>query len=307
MANKEKKRKDKKRKQRRERKGKLPSSVEALLGYLGGGGPSPAPQGDTKLRERAGVDAYDTLHQIIKSQQMMSANYMANLERMAFKTEITEQLKKQGEESKKVLNEATLATKAEVEKIARNYVKKSPEDKIAEYQSQIEWHMRRGDKGSAETIAAAEKGIKKYQGILEFRQSSMPPAVGVAPSLLSPSVKAGEAATVSVGGGGGVKVSIASAQGTSELPAVDPNLRFIATRMGTLSPAPRTSKTQEIEGGLGAFQNFDLQVSSGDLPNLVQMSREERQQNKQIKRLESELIREGALGGGLATRRMVKK
>ena len=43
MANKEKKRKDKKRRQRRERKSKLPSSVEALLGYLGGGGPSPAP------------------------------------------------------------------------------------------------------------------------------------------------------------------------------------------------------------------------------------------------------------------------
>lgn len=270
MANKDKKRKDKKRRQRRERKGKLPSSVEALLGYLGGGGPTTAPQGDTKPRERAGVDAYDTLHQIIKSQQMMSANYMANLEKMAFKTEITEQLKKQGEESKKVLNEATLATKAEVEKIARNYVKKSPEDKIAEYQSQIEWHMRRGDKGSAETIAAAEKGIKKYQGILEFRQSSMAPAVGVAPSLLSPSVKAGGAA-------GGSKFSVSPAQASFQsLPSTDP-MQGLALSGGSAPQA--LTATQEIAAGKALMTNPADQTSTSLTP----------------------------AGGGVATRRTAKK
>ena len=93
MVRKDKKKKDKKRKQRRERKGKLPSSVEALLGYLGGGGPTPAPQSEMKGKERAGYDAYDTLHSIIKAQQIQSAGYMANLEKIAFKTEIQKELK----------------------------------------------------------------------------------------------------------------------------------------------------------------------------------------------------------------------
>jgi len=303
MANKDKKRKDKKRRQRREKKGKLPSSVEALLGYLGGGGPTAAPQGDTKPRERAGVDAYDTLHQIIKSQQMQSANYMANLERMAFKTEITNQLKQQGEESKKVLEE----TKAEVAQV-RQYTRKSTEEQLEKINNKIAYQLRLKAGANQEKMAQLEADKKRLEGLISYQnptqappnpQAGLPSAVGIAPTQT--------AATVRAGGGSGVKVSIASAQGTSELPAVDPNLRYIATQMGTLSPAPRTSKTQEIEGGLGAFQNFDLQVSSGDLPNLVQMSREERQQNKQIKRLESELIREGAFGGGVAMRRTAKK
>ena len=256
MANKEKKRKDKKRRQRRERKSKLPSSVEALLGYLGKTETTISSQGGGRT-ERAGVDAYDTLHQIIKSQQMMSANYMANLERMAFKTEITEQLKKQGEESKKALSEATQATKAEVEKIARAYVKKSPEDKIAEYQSQIEWHIRRGEKGSAETIAAAEKGIKKYQGILEFRQSSMAPALGVAPSLKTPNVRAGGEAE-------GVKFSVSPAQTSSQsLPAIDP---LQGMSLGTGSAPQALTATQEIQAGKALMTNPADQTSTSLTP-----------------------------------------
>lgn len=302
MANKEKKRKDKKRRQRRERKSKLPSSVEALLGYLGGGGPTPAPQGDTKPRERAGVDAYDTLHQIIKSQQMQSANYMANLERMAFKTEITNQLKQQGEESKKVLEE----TKAEVAQV-RQYTRKSTEEQLDKINSKIAYQMRLRAGANQEKLAQLEADKRRLEGIISYQnptlaqpnpQAGLPSAVGMAPIQT--------AATVRAGGEGGFKASIASAKGTSALPAVDPSLRFIATKMGTLSPAP-VSKNQEIEGGLEAFQNFDLQVSSGDLPNLVQMSRQERQQTKQIKRLENELILEGAFGGGVATRRTGKK
>lgn len=53
MANKEKKRKDKKRRQRRERKSKLPSSVEALLGYLGKTETTISSQGGGRT-ERAG-------------------------------------------------------------------------------------------------------------------------------------------------------------------------------------------------------------------------------------------------------------
>ena len=136
MGNKEKKqkRKDKKRRQRtREKKGVLPSSVQALLGYLGGGGPGPATQGDTKPRERAGVDSFDTLHQIIKSQQMMSAGYMANLEKIAYKTEMSEQLKKQGEENKRQIDDNLKKQEAtQIGKVSQ---------KIGKIGSQILWNM----------------------------------------------------------------------------------------------------------------------------------------------------------------------
>ena len=241
MANKEKKRKDKKRRQRRVRKSKLPSSVEALLGYLGKTETTISSQGGGRT-ERAGVDAYDTLHQIIKSQQMMSANYMINLERMAFKTEMSEQLKKQGE----ALSEASQATKAEVEKLARTYNKKSPEDKIADYQSQIEWHMRRGERGNPDAIAAAQKGIQKYQGIAEFRQSTMAPAVGVAPFLQNSSISVGGAV-------GGSKFTVSPAQTSSQLlSAIDP-MQGMALGGGT-APQALTS-TQEIAAGKALMTN----------------------------------------------------
>jgi hypothetical protein len=213
-----------------------------------------------KGKERAGYDAYDTLHSIIKSQQIQSASYMANLERMAFKTEIGEQLKKQGEESKKALAEASQATKAEVEKLARTYTKKSPEEKIADYQGQIEWHMRRGDKGNPEAIAAAERGIKKYQGILEFRQSTMPPAVGVTPSLQSPSVKAG-------GGGGGARLRVESAPKASPyefLPTIDP-LQGVA--FGGVSVPQALTAEQEVEAGMALMTNAPDATSSSGTPS----------------------------------------
>ena len=193
MSKKDKKKETRKRATKR---GVLPSSVQALLGYLGGGGPGPAPQGDTK-RERAGVDAYDTLHQIIKSQQMMSANYMANLERMAFKNEISDQLKKQGEESKKVLEE----TKAEV----RQYTKSSTEDKLKKTDDKIlrQLSLKAGPNQSKLELLESDK--KRYQGMLQFESGmsgrvALPPAPSVSgggsvasqeqtPHLLSGSVK----------------------------------------------------------------------------------------------------------------------
>ncbi len=291
---KDKKKRDKKRKQRRERRGKLPSSVEALLGYLGGGGPGPALQGDSKPKERAGVDAYDTLHQIIKSQQMQNANYMANLERMAFKTEITNQLKQQGEESKKVLEE----TKAEVAQV-RQYTRKSTEEQLEKINNKIAYQMRLKAGANPEKLVKLEADKRRLEGLIVYQsplqampnpQAGIPVAVGIAPAQTSSSVRAG--GTVSGG-----KVSIDTAQGTSVLPAIDPNLSLLSSKMGPLSPAPTVSKAKELEGGLGAFQNFDLQVSSGDLPNLVEMSRAERKQARDISKLQNELIRAGVLGG----------
>jgi len=288
MANKEKKRKDKKRRQRRERKGKLPSSVEALLGYLGGGAPMAAPQGDTKPRERAGYDAYDTLHQIIKSQQIQSANYMANLERMAFKTEITNQLKQQGEESKKALEDTKAQVAQTVEKVARSYTKKTPEEKIQEYQSQIEWQMRRGDKRDSGAIAAAQKGIQKYQGIIEFRQSSMPPAASVEPTQITTNVRAG-------GDGGAAKINVASATGTTQLPATDPIQGFLSSKLVSLSPiSPQPSRAAEIQGAKALFNYSDDMSSSLEAKNV---GKRLARQSHAISNLESQVF-----GGAIGTR-----
>jgi hypothetical protein len=118
---------DKKRKNKKQRrknvegsskKGKLPSSVQALLGYLGGGGPTPMYQQPVNVqRERAGVDSVETLSQIIRQQNLMNASYMQNMERLAFKNEIQDQLKKQGEEQKKEIKEAREEQKQEISKV----------------------------------------------------------------------------------------------------------------------------------------------------------------------------------------------
>lgn len=118
---------DKKRKNKKQRrknvegsskKGKLPSSVQALLGYLGGGGPTPMYQQPVNVqRERAGVDSVETLSQIIRQQNLMNASYMQNMERLAFKNEIQDQLKKQGEEQKKEIKEAREEQKQEIKNV----------------------------------------------------------------------------------------------------------------------------------------------------------------------------------------------
>lgn len=263
MAIKEKKRKDKKRKQRRERKSKLPSSVEALLGYLGRTETTIAPQGNTKPRERAGVDAYDTLHSIIKSQQMQSANYMANLERMAFKTEIGEQLKKQGEESKKALTEATEATKAEVvqsfEKVARAYRKKTEEEKIQERQQSIMYQRSLKSGGNPEIIQKAEADISRYKGMQEQRQAFMNPAEVVADAKAP--AKAG-------GGGRGVILGVASAEVTSNvlLPSQDPLQGLMLGGGGVSTPKTLTS-SQEVQAGMALMTNAPDVTSSSGTPS----------------------------------------
>lgn len=280
MTNKEKKRKDKKRKQRRERKSKLPSSVEALLGYLGGGGPGPALQGDTKPRERAGVDAYDTLHQIIKSQQLMSANYMANLERMAFQKDITNQLKKQGEESMKALEE----TKKEV----KQFTKSNAEAQIDKVNRKIAYQMRLRAGPNQDKLEQLYEDRRRYEGMLQFEteineKAGIPSAVGTVPTQTTATVRAG-------GGSNSGKVNVSTAEGTSQLPSTDPILGFIAERMGPLSPAPKPSLAESIDGGLSSFNFADLPVSSGDLANIVSMGRTERKQNAELKRMQSDIL-----------------
>lgn len=115
---KQKKNKKQRRKAETSKRGALPSSVQALLGYLGGGGPTPMYQQPVSLqRERAGVDSIETLSQIIRQQNLMNVSYMQNMEKLAFKNEMQEQLKKQGEEQKKELKEAREEQKQEINKV----------------------------------------------------------------------------------------------------------------------------------------------------------------------------------------------
>jgi hypothetical protein len=278
MANKEKKRKDKKRRQRRERKSKLPSSVEALLGYLGKTETTIASQGDTKPRERAGVDAYDTLHQIIKSQQMQNASYMANLERMAFKTEISEQLKKQGEESKKAITEASERTKAEVaqtvEKVARSYTKKSPEDKLKTVIGQMKFATRTPEESRNEEwnerYKLLEQKARKYRGDIEIEMSLFqnPPTATSMPTAPSMSVSRLSRSS-SVPRGGGVVINqplvISQPETTSAitLPALDPLQGLVLG--GGAAAAPKTlTPSQEVQAGMELMTNaIDATSSSG--------------------------------------------
>ena len=289
MPKKDKKKRDKKsdrkKKQRRERKGKLPSSVEALLGYLGGGGPTPAPQSDMKGKERAGYDAYDTLHSIIKSQQIQSAGYMANLEKIAFRTEIGEQLKKQGQE-----NQQALANVVEnvAEKIGRK--KRTEEEKIAERQGQIAYQLRKKGGADPDVIARHQADIKRYEGIIEYKQSIMPPASSVAPSeMLAQAGRAG-------GVGGGVRMNVTSATATSSLPSIDPMVGgygAIASQMGALSPLKQQHNV-ELSRGMAGFGYSDNTASSLEARNIsITLAR----QQKQVAQREAEVF-----GGGAAVR-----
>ena len=256
--------KDKKRRQKKRvgKRGVLPSSVQALLGYFSHGGPSPAPQGDTKPRERAGVDAYDTLHQIIKSQQLMSANYMANLERLAFKNEITDQLKKQGEESKKVLEE----TKQEVEKTVRQYTKSSTEEKLQKTESKILHQMTLKGGPNPEKMATLEADRSRYKGMLQF-ESGMSASVALPKA---PSVSAvGESFDPSPSGGGSVRMSVAPAEATRAGADIRPFLKPVMADLGGPQlPAqdPRGAgggASAEISQALKGFQSSEYVASSG--------------------------------------------
>lgn len=172
-------RKDKKRRQAREKRGTLPVSVQALLGYLGNGGPTPAPQSDIKVRERAGIDNIDTLSQIIRQQQIQSSSYMQNLQQMAFKNDIQQQLKTQGDESKKVLEE----TRAEVAQV-RQYNKKSTEEKIKKVEGQIANQLKLKSGPNPEKMAQLEANLKRYEGLGEFESRGKELKV---PSYNSPS------------------------------------------------------------------------------------------------------------------------
>ena len=168
------KRKDKRRRQAREKRGTLPPSVQALLGYFGGGGPTPAPQSDVKVRERAGVDNIDTLSQIIRQQQVQSASYMQNLQNMAFKNDMTNQLKEQSTRLEqqtstqiKGVVDVVEKTRAEVEKV-RQYNRQSSEEKIKKTEAQIAYQLKLKTGPNQDKIAELQANLKRYKGLSDF-------------------------------------------------------------------------------------------------------------------------------------------
>ena len=190
---------------------------------------------------------------------MQSASYMTNLERMAFKTEfkteIGEQLQKQGRENLQALEETKKAVDTAVEKVGRR--KRTEEEKIAERQSQIAWQMRRGELGDKDLIAQYEKDIRKYQSVVEMKQSFMPPAVGQSP-ITGFTPKAG-------GGQVGVSFAIASAPSTTQmLSSIDP-LQNVAVG-GGVAVAKKMSNTDVVNTAKEQFQNPQDNPSTSGTP-----------------------------------------
>jgi len=288
------KRKDKKSRQRaREKRGKLPPSVEALLQYLGGGGPAPAPQGDLKVKERAGVDNIDTLSQIIKQQQIQNASYMQNLQQMAWRTDVQQQLTKQDEKLTKQKQENIQAfedvqtniiqeTKATVDAAVRKYTFKPMDEKIEKVKKSILHEQRKKkEKPNPEKLEKLRQDLLRLEGLQHQEEvlgvSSYQPPLGAQTSTQAVISKA---PTMRAGGGiGDVQSSITNAQApitfkfedaqstSTLLNAVDTNAKITRQLIGntkTLPPMARGGGTADFQANIGAFaSNVEGGVSSG--------------------------------------------
>ena len=284
MANKEKKqkRKDKKRRQRaREKRGTLPTSVQALLGYLGNGGPMPAPQTDVKVRERAGVDNIDTLSQIIRQQQVQSASYMQTLQNTALRNDVTNQLKEQSTKLEAQTStqlrgvvEAVEETRAEVAKV-RQYNYKSIDDKIEKAKRALLAEQgRKSRPPDTEKLALKQAEVTRLEGIKVQEQSLgisryQPPTATVVQldqSIPSAPVAKGGGAVVAPkqtstrAGQTGQTVLVESAQSSKQLliPARDPHLEELQRDLEALNAKP--SRRKPITRG-GAVIHDDIEAN----------------------------------------------
>lgn len=306
------KRKDKKSRQqaresRREKRGKLPPSVEALLQYLGGGGPAPAPQGDTKVRERAGVDNIDTLSQIIKQQQIQSASYMQNLQQMTFRTDIQQQLttqdaklQKQKQDNIKAFEDVQTniiqETKATVDAAVRQYTFKPMDEKIEKVKKSILYEQRKKkEKPNPEKLAKLDQELKRLEGLQQQEEvlgvSNYKPPLGAEASsqavvATAPSMKAG-------GGVGVERPSATQAQppkaysfqetqsSTTLLNSVDINSQVANQFVGDTKNVPKMAQgggVADIQANIGAFQsNLEGNVSSGTGVNISEEEDQEEQ------------------------------
>lgn len=268
------KKKDKKRKQRKERKSKLPSSVEALLGYLGSGGPAPVYNQPIQAKERAGIDSIETLSQVIRQQSLMNASYMQNMERLAFRNEIETQLKKQSEKSQEEIEKAKKETESKikeaksegVELLKRTYQRRSDEEKERELEKKL---GRYELKGKAEKAREVEKSLKLLKSKREIESQYSGNLFG----LESPVIEKVESEPVGKKGGQvdiraymtpqKVEVQQAESVGVSQLKANDP-LSMGSILAGVEVPSQVSGGvSQEIAQGLAGFVSVDANFSSG--------------------------------------------
>jgi hypothetical protein len=278
-------------KQETSKRGQLPSSVQALLGYLGGGGPTPMYQQPINpQKERAGVDSIETLSQIIRQQNLMNVSYMQNMERLAFKNEIQDQLKKQGEEQKKEIKEAREEQKQEISKVVVQtqeatersldqerksimrsltyYRNKNKPEKVRFLQEQLEVID-----GSIRNKSLADlKSSLQYQSPFATQApsySNLATAAVSSPSSFNDRV---QERVVPLFNSPTVYVNPAfTAQITQRLPALDPSIslekqlgdqtKYIAKQVQRQEQSANLS--QEIGTGLDAFAFHDANSSSG--------------------------------------------
>jgi G3E family GTPase len=296
---KQKKNKKQRRKAETSKRGQLPSSVQALLGYLGGGGPTPMFQQPVSLqRERAGVDSIETLSQIIRQQNLMNVSYMQNMEKLAFKNEMQEQLKKQGEEQKKELKEAREEQKQEINKVvvqtqeaAREAIQVSTERNLDQERKSVMRSLKYyKSKNKPDKVEFMQEQLRIIEGSMRNKslndlRSSLQyesPFAAQAPS--SATLAAVDFSTPGLSNYGGTQertglalhnspaviVDPAStANIVNRLPALDPNLslekqlgdqeRFIKKQV----QRRQASANQELSANLGGFAFTDASSSSG--------------------------------------------
>jgi G3E family GTPase len=296
---KQKKNKKQRRKAETSKRGALPSSVQALLGYLGGGGPTPMFQQPVHLqKERAGVDSIETLSQIIRQQNLMNVSYMQNREKLAFRNEMQEQLKKQGEEQKKEIKEAREEQKQEINKVvvqtqeaAREAIQVSTERNLDQERKGIMRSLSYyRTKNKPEKVAFLQEQLRIIEGSMRNKslndlKTSLQyesPFAAQAPS--SATLAAADFSTPGLSNYGGTQertglalhnspdviVDPAStAKIVNRLPALDPRIslekqlddqsKFIAKQV----QRRQTSANQELSTNLSAFAFTDASSSSG--------------------------------------------
>ena len=270
------------------RRGVLPSSVQALLGYLGGGGPAPMQQYGIQPKERAGVDSMETLSNVFKQMSVMNTALMQSAMIKNDIAQIRGQVSNAEEKTQKDLKQNQDESNNAKEESKR--ILKTMEQKIAETERQIVYQLKLSqEKRKPDRIQNLASKLKDYKQVRAFQQEgvsaishlfrgedtgvAMPPAPvsdmnsalrhlesdATTSSSYSPSLAHANA-----------PISIAPASVTTVLSAIDPRSNAIQA-LKAFSPL-KTQPSQAVQTGggeaevnasLSKFVFQDANVSSG--------------------------------------------
>jgi hypothetical protein len=249
-------------------------------------------------KERAGVDSIETLSQIIRQQNLMNVSYMQNMEKLAFKNEMQEQLKKQGEEQKKEIKQAREEQKQEISKVvvqtqeaAREAIQVSTERNLdQERKSLMRSLSYYRSKNKPDKVKFLQEQLEVIDGSIRNKSLSdlksslqyQSPFAAQAPSYAT--LAAADFSTPGLSNYGGTQertglvlhnspdviVDPASiAKIVDRLPALDPSIsinkqlgdqtKYIAKQL----QKQQASASQELRANLGGFVFTDASSSSG--------------------------------------------